>query len=93
MARSSVPARIARARRLGTHAPTDVPRYMIVDAVRELRKWLEDPAVSEELRTGDRELLASFRTYLADTKGKNTFSIVTREELDARKEAVGKTLH
>ena len=93
MARSPVPKRILRARWLGNQAPTDFPRYMIVDAVRDLRKWLEDPAVSDELRAGDRDLLASFRTYLAETKGKNTFSIVTRQELDAREEAIGKTLH
>ena len=94
MARSPVPKRILRARLLGNQAPTDFPRYMIVDAVRDLRKWLEDPAVSDVLRAGDRDLLASFRTtYLAETKGKNTFSIVTRQELDARKEAIGKTLH
>ena len=97
MARSSVPRRILRVRRLAAdHAPNDLPRYMIVDAVRELRKWLEDPAVADEHRVGDKELLASFRAYLAETKGKNTMTIVTRAEIDARaakEEAVGKTLH
>jgi hypothetical protein len=28
---------------------------MIVDAVRDLRKWLVDSSVSDELRIGDRE--------------------------------------
>ena len=93
MARSSVPKRILRARRLGDQTPTDVPRYTIVDAVRDLRKWLENSGISDEHRVGDRELLARFRTYLAETKGQNTVSVGTRQEFDAREEAIGKTLH
>jgi hypothetical protein len=53
-------------------------------SARVLRKWLADPLVPDELRTGDSELLAHIEAHLSG-RPPPTISIVTREELEVHK--------
>jgi hypothetical protein len=86
-----VPKRILNARWLREVGPWNMPRYRSVDAVRMPREWLADPAVPDELRRGDAEVLSALRTYLAENEPPR-MTIVTRAML-ALESRDGETPH
>ena len=73
----------------------DVNRYNIVECVRHLRNWLADPAIPDEMRQGDAELLARLQAHLKDQPPPRVH-VLTWEELEIRnamKAADGETRH
>jgi hypothetical protein len=84
MKRPGVPKRILQGRRLREVDLLDVSRFYVVESVRMLRKWLADPAVPDDLREGDADLVAHLEAHLAE-RPRPTISINTREELEMRK--------
>ena len=83
MKKAGVPARILIARFIVQHEPTDFPRYKLVDAVRHVRKWFEDPTVPDDLRKDDVGLIEKLKDHLSRYP-RPRMHIITREELDER---------
>ena len=95
MKRPDVPKRILQRRRLREVDLLNVSRFYVVDSVRMLRKWLADPAVPDDLREGDADIVAHLGAHLAE-RPRPTVSIITREELEMRKaieSSVAQTRH
>ena len=94
--RPRVPIRIHDARRLKFIGQLwDVNRYNIVECVRHLRNWLADPAIPDEMRRGDAELLARLQAHLKDRPPPRVH-VLTWEELEIRnamRAADGETRH